>query len=93
MPIVPDAVEEATENFRESEDWLAAFIQECCETGEDKRTQARVLYLAYKEYATENGDYLRREREFSPAMREKGFRQVSAEGRKHWKGIAPKQTE
>ena len=84
---IPDVVEEATDEYREREDWLTNFINERCVREPNERTQARELYRAYKDWAEEAGDYVRREREFSVAMETAGFQSVSPKNRRYWVGL------
>lgn len=84
---IPDVVEEATDEYREREDWLTNFINERCVREPNERTQARELYRAYKAWAEEAGDYVRREREFSVAMETAGFQSIHPHNRRYWLGL------
>ena len=66
---IPDAVAEATEEYRQREDWLTNFINERCIRDPNAREGARVLYLEYKAWAQDGGEFVRRESDFatSPA--------------------------
>lgn len=78
---IPDAVAEATEAYREREDWLNNFIDERCIREANARESARALYLDYKEWAEGAGEFVYREREFSAAMATAGFRKNKTNGR------------
>ena len=78
---IPEVVAEATEEYRGREDWLTNFIDERCIKDPNAREGARSLYLEYKSWAVDAGDYVRRERDFSTAMENAGYRKVRAGGR------------
>ncbi|MBQ6611060.1 MAG: hypothetical protein IJH70_11540 [Oscillospiraceae bacterium] len=85
---IPDPVAEATEQYREAEDWLQGFLDECCITDKGaSRIKARALYDAYKSYAGGLGDYCRRERDFAAAMESRGFRKLTIHGGRWYIGV------
>ena len=69
---IPDIVAELTEEYREREDWLSNFLQECCTLEPDARAPAGELYQMYREWAESSGDYVRRNTEFVAAMEGRG---------------------
>ena len=83
----PDAVEEATEAYRKQEDWLNNFLDERCIRKPDVRTGARALYLEYRAWAMESGEFIRRENDFSAAMEAAGVQKVKISGKPTYKGI------
>lgn len=84
---MPDAVAEATEAYREREDWLNNFINERCIRDSNAREGARSLYLEYKAWAQDAGDYVRRESDFSTAMEAAGFQRVTPKNKRTWVGL------
>ena len=78
---IPDAVAEATEEYRQREDWLNNFIDERCVREPSVRAGARDLYTEYKSWATDLGEYVRRENDFSAAMVSEGFKKVKIHGK------------
>lgn len=84
---LPEAVEEATEEYRQRENWLENFLEECCIMEPDARAPAGELYQTYREWAQRSGDYVRRSVEFSDAMAGKGFVKKVRDGRRFWLGI------
>lgn len=85
--IIPDCVEEATEAYRDRENWLENFINERCVREPDARAGARDLYLEYKDWAQENGEFVRRENDFAAAMEVAGYHKVAPKNRKAWVGL------
>lgn len=68
---LPGAVLAATGKYREGEDWLQPFIDECCVFEPDGRAQAVELFSTYQEHAARRGDrYIRKGREFYDALAE-----------------------
>lgn len=85
--VIPDTVAIATEEYRAQEDWLENFIDERCVREPGARVGARELYLEYKDWATETGDYVRREKDFSKAMEEAGYVKLTPKNKKTWVGL------
>ena len=85
---VPNAVAAATQEYREREDWLNNFIKERCIEKPGDREGARSLYLAYKEWAGEAGEFVRRENDFSAAMSVAGYQKQKISGRFYWVGLS-----
>lgn len=84
---LPEVVEEATEEYRQRENWLENFLEECCIMEPDARAPAGELYQTYREWAQRNGDYVRRNVEFLDAMAGKGFQKIAPKGKKFWVGL------
>lgn len=84
---VPDIIEEATDEYRQRENWLENFLEECCVMEPDARAPAGELYQTYREWAQRSGDYVRRDVEFSDAMAGKGFQKIAPKNRKTWVGL------
>ena len=84
---IPEAVAEATEEYRQREDWLNNFLAERCLREANARVSPRELYLAYKSWAQDNGEYVRRESDFSNAMTAAGFHKVKVQGRYSYVGV------
>ncbi|MBC1420098.1 primase-like DNA-binding domain-containing protein, partial [Listeria fleischmannii] len=52
------AVERASAEYKSEMDVITAFIEDCCEVGEDKNIKAKVLYETYRDWAKDNGQYV-----------------------------------
>ena len=90
---IPDIVAEITEEYREREDWLSNFLDECCTMEPGARAPAGELYQTYREWAERSGDYVRRDVEFSDAMENRGFQKVKPKNRKTWVGVKQNRAE
>ncbi len=69
----PTVVQEALADYRKSNDWLGAFMEECCELGENYAVSSKELYQRYTAYCQASGDYRRDSRDFANAMKSAGF--------------------
>ena len=66
-------VTEAIGKYREENDWLATFLEECCIVDPMEKCPGGALYKAYRAWATETGEYLRCNRDFAEALRNANF--------------------
>ena len=66
-------VTEAIGKYREENDWLANFLDECCIVDPMEKCPGGALYKAYRAWATETGEYLRCNRDFAEALRNANF--------------------
>ena len=84
---IPDVVAMATEEYRQREDWLTNFITERCVKDPNAREGARALYLEYKAWAQDAGEFIRRENDFAAAMEKAGYRQITPKNKRTWVGL------
>ena len=84
---IPDVVAEATEEYRQREDWLTNFINERCIREPNAREGARALYLEYKAWAQDGGEYVRRENDFAVAMEAAGLQKIRVKGKFSYTGL------
>ena len=84
---IPLAVEAATEDYRQREDWLTNFINERCIRDPNAREGARALYLEYKAWAQDGGEFVRRESDFASAMEKAGFQKTTVRGKPRYYGL------
>ena len=69
----PTVVQAALADYRKSNDWLGAFMEDCCELGENFAASSKELYQRYTTYCQVSGDYRRDSRDFANAMKSAGF--------------------
>ena len=84
---IPEVVEEATEAYREREDWLANFINERCIREPNARVGSDALYQEYREWAESTGAYVQRLNDFVAQMEAAGYHKLNPKGRKVWLGL------
>jgi putative DNA primase/helicase len=85
----PQAVQDATQNYRQEMDTLADFMAECCILAPEASALAAELYKAYTAWAEESGEKKPlSQKSFGTALGERGFeRGRGIGGKKTWKGI------
>jgi putative DNA primase/helicase len=81
----PTSVKANTNKYREDEDVLGQFINECCSISKDSKQQAGPLYTAYKTWCELNSYKPLGSRKFGERMVER-FNRVD-EGRRYYMGI------
>ncbi len=85
---VPEAVRQATANYREAEDTLAPFIEDRCDLGPTLRASAKDLHAAFLEWADRNGERGMSKRKFGLRLEEKGLDSFKGTGgTRYWMGI------
>lgn len=82
----PEAVRAAGEEYRQEQDALAAFLDDCCVIGPGERVANGVLYAAYAEWARVNGEPQWSHRRLTRELRERGYAQTRSESRE-WQGL------
>ena len=70
----PACVEEAIKSYREDNDWLGHFLNECCEADKTYREKSGVLYQEYRSYCMRTGEYTRSTADFYNALETAGFK-------------------
>lgn len=83
----PDAVLEATQEYRQRENWLENFINERCIREPGARVGARELYTEYKYWSEDAGEYVRRENDFAAAMEAAGYQKITPKNKRTWVGL------
>lgn len=71
---MPEVVKEAISSYRENNDWWNAFVDECCETGDDIIGKSGEIYQEYRCYCQRNGDFIRNKADFYAEMENQGFK-------------------
>ena len=69
----PRCVQEAIKAYREENDWLGHFIEECCDVDPSYMEKSGELYQKYREYAANNGEFTRQNGDFNSALENAGF--------------------
>jgi len=71
--IFPEEVKEATKEYFNEMDLIQNFIDDCIIVDPYSKSKVKDLYDIYKQYSEENGDRPMGSRNFSKALKEKGF--------------------
>ncbi len=69
----PEAVREATAEYRASQDLIGAFLAECCEAAEEETAGATDLYRAYVAWCEQGKERPETQTVFGEALNERGF--------------------
>ena len=67
------SVEEAIKKYKDNNDWLSQFLDECCEVGDTSSAKSGDVYNAYRSYCAQVGDYVRSTTDFYTALECAGF--------------------
>lgn len=73
---LPDVVEAAIKAYREDNDWLGQFLEECCEMDPSYKEKSGELYQAYRAHCMQNGEYIRSTTDFYSSMDKAGFKRI-----------------
>ena len=74
----PQCVLDAIGAYREGNDWLGNFINECCEVDKSYQAKSGELYKHYREYCLKNGEYIRSTSDFYAALELAGYKRKRA---------------
>lgn len=69
----PACVEAAVKAYREDNDWLGHFLNDCCKTDVTYREKSGELYQEYRSYCARTGEYARSTADFYNALETAGF--------------------
>ena len=83
---LPDAVKNATKEYKSAEDWIGNFLYECCEIG-GYEERGGLLYEAYSEWCEKNSEYKRRPRDFAAALELAGHEKRKTMHGVLWSGL------
>ena len=70
---MPDAVRSMTTAYRERNDWLAQFVEECCDLGEGYKEHSGAVYDEYRSYSIRIGEFARNTAEFYSSIASLGI--------------------
>ncbi len=85
---VTEQIRTATAAYRQEEDRIAAFIDECCETGETFAVTVSDLFAAYQRWAFAGGEESVDKRTFGGLLRSAGYAEPRKSNNKRlWKGL------
>lgn len=71
---IPSAVQAAIDQYREANDWLGQFLEDCCDTDTSYTEKSGELYQQYRFYCMQNGEYVRSTSDFYGSLERTGFR-------------------
>ena len=71
--VKPAVVEAVIQKYKDNNDWLSQFLDECCEVGSGLIAKSGEVYNAYRSYCMQVGDYIRSTTDFYTALECAGF--------------------
>lgn len=83
----PQAILNATAQYREDSDVLGEFLDERCLFGADKKTPGSDLYHAYQSWSLENGHKPMANNTFANRLTDRGFTRGEGRLRRTWYGL------
>lgn len=76
----PKVVEDAINKYRENNDWLSSFIEECCEVDDSYQQKSGEFYQEYRSYCARTGEYTRSTTDFYTGIENAGFKRKKTKG-------------
>ena len=70
---IPQCVNDAINHYRENNDWLSMFIEDCCEVDPSYTQKSGELYQEYRAYCARTGEYTRSTTDFYTGLDNAGF--------------------
>lgn len=80
-------VDEAKKVYRDENNWIEHFINDCCEIATSKEVMSNELYQAYRQWSVLNGEYTRNTRDFSSALLNSGYEKRRTNKGVKWIGL------
>lgn len=84
---VPPVVQAAVADYRENQDWLADFLDECCVLDDSALEASGDVYRTYREYCAAMGEYTRSTKDFYAAIDNAGFERTRDHSGRKIKGF------
>lgn len=84
----PQAVKDATKEYRDEMDVIGQFLEECTELHKSKKAKSADLYAAYQHWAEKNGEYAGSSKLFGGELTKRGLVNFKSTGNKYWKGVS-----
>jgi len=70
---IPKVVEDAINRYRNNNDWLSIFIEDCCEVDTSYQQKSGEFYQEYRTYCARTGEYTRSTTDFYAGLENAGF--------------------
>ena len=71
--VAPQCVKNAIATYKADNDWMAHFLEACCEQGDGYEEKSGELYASYRAFATRTNDFCRSTTEFYTSLEQRGF--------------------
>jgi putative DNA primase/helicase len=70
---IPKCVADAIHRYRENNDWLSSFLEECCEINSTYKEKSGEFYQEYRAYCLRTGEWTRSTTDFYTGLEIAGF--------------------
>ena len=84
---LPACVQAAIGEYRSGNDWLANFLDECCEVDEAFQEKSGLVYQEYREMCHRNGEWARSTTDFYTALENAGFKRKRTSSTRYLIGL------
>lgn len=83
----PERVRSATAEYRQKMDDVGNFLEDCCRLHPNLSVPVAILYEAYKDWCTRNGDVPLSKRELGSRLRAQDFTPAKSNSVRLWRGL------
>lgn len=83
----PQRVQRAINEYRETNNWMEHFLEECCEVGPLFEAKSGEVYDNYRAFCVRTGEYVRNSADFYGAIEASGFDRYRSSKGKYIKGL------
>jgi len=83
----PKVIVDAGAEYREAEDALGRFLDDCVTADPKAETRTSEIYKYYRQWAESGGEFPLREKDFAEAMEQRGFRKVHTKTGNFWRSL------
>ena len=90
---IPKCVRDAMERYKADNDWMAHFLEACCEQGADYEEKSGELYASYRAFAIRTNEFCRSTTEFYTAVEQRGFTRYKKRSGMFVRGLKLAETE
>ena len=84
---IPTTIKKATEDYREDQDLLGAWLAECCQLSSQYESLSSSLYISYQCWCDKNGLLKSSSRVFGRRLAERGFTSRKSNSKQFWAGV------
>ncbi len=70
---MPRCVRDAIDKYKSDNDWMAHFLEACCEQGAEYEEKSGELYSSYRAFAARTNEFCRSTTEFYTSLEQRGF--------------------
>ena len=89
----PDCVKEAVQAYRQDNDWLTNFLEDCCDRAPEYTQRAGEVYDAYRRWCEDKREWTRSVGDFKAALTGAGFRWQKAKTGNLYFGLRLKESD